>query len=151
MELDIDEIRRRVMHRFPMLLIDRVLEFEEGKSCVALKNVSANEPFFQGHFPEKYIMPGVLILECMAQAAVIANYKNGNQVADSSILMLAGVDKAKFRLPVIPGDRLLLKVKFISKKLNFRLLSGEAYIQEVGGAEKLAASAVLKVVAVPFK
>lgn len=149
MELGLAEIKRRLMHRFPMLLIDRVLEVDEGKSCVALKNVSANEQFFLGHFPEEPIMPGVLILECMAQAGGIASFHN-NDDPENTMLMLAGVDKAKFRIPVRPGDRLLLKVEFTGKKMSVWFLSGKAYIQDADGKERLAASALLKVVAAPL-
>ncbi|TAM26185.1 MAG: 3-hydroxyacyl-ACP dehydratase FabZ [Candidimonas sp.] len=113
MELDIKGIMDRIPHRYPMLLIDRVLEMVPGKSIVAVKNVSFNEPFFNGHFPHHPVMPGVLIIEAMAQAAALFSFEDdcGVNPADKKIAYyLVGVDGARFRRPVVPGDQLRLDV-----------------------------------------
>ena len=113
MKLDIKEIMARLPHRYPMLLIDRVLEMVPGKSIVAIKNVSMNEPFFQGHFPHHPVMPGVLIIEAMAQAAALFSFEGDSSVnpADQkTTYYLVGVDGARFRRPVVPGDQLRLEV-----------------------------------------
>jgi 3-hydroxyacyl-[acyl-carrier-protein] dehydratase len=110
--LDIHEILQYLPHRFPMLLVDRVLECEPGKRLLALKNVTMNEPFFSGHFPHHPVMPGVLIIEALAQAAAILSFKTlGNRPDDKSVYYFVGIDEARFKRPVIPGDQLLLDVK----------------------------------------
>ncbi len=129
MELDINEIKKRLKHRYPFLLIDRVLELEEGVRCVALKNVTINEPFFQGHFPESPIMPGVLIVEALAQTGGIAGYGLYKD-ADKDITFFAGMDKVKFKKPVVPGDQLILKSEFVKRKLNIWVLKGEAFVDD---------------------
>lgn len=107
--MDIDAIKKALPHRYPFLLVDRVVEIEPGKRIKALKNVTVNEPFFQGHFPTQPVMPGVLILEAMAQAGGIMMLEStGDQGA---ICYLTTVDKAKFRRPVVPGDQLVLEVE----------------------------------------
>jgi len=111
-EMDINEVLAHLPHRFPMLLIDRVLECEPGKRIVALKNVSANEPYFPGHFPHHPIMPGVLILEAMAQAAGILTFKtSGTKPDDKTAYYYVGIDSARFKKPVLPGDQLQLEVR----------------------------------------
>ncbi len=113
MELDIKQIMDRLPHRHPMLLVDRVLEMVPGKSIVAIKNVSMNEPFFTGHFPHHPVMPGVLIIEALAQAAALFSFEDDSGVnpADKKIAYyLVGVDGARFRRPVVPGDQLRLEV-----------------------------------------
>ena len=113
MQLDIKAILDRLPHRYPMLLIDRVIEMVPGKSIVALKNVSINEPFFNGHFPHHPVMPGVLILEAMAQAAAVFSFadETGLKPSDEEVLYyFVGIDGARFRRPVIPGDQLHLEV-----------------------------------------
>ncbi|HEY9278790.1 MAG TPA: 3-hydroxyacyl-ACP dehydratase FabZ [Eoetvoesiella sp.] len=113
MELDIKDIMARLPHRHPMLLVDRVLEMVPGKSIVALKNVTMNEPFFTGHFPHHPVMPGVLIIEAMAQAAALFSFEDDSGVnpADKKVAYyLVGVDGARFRRPVVPGDQLRLEV-----------------------------------------
>ena len=98
-------------HRFPFLLIDRIREIELGRRIVALKNVTINEPFFPGHFPQRPIMPGVMILEAMAQAAGILVFRTrGDKPDESSVYYLAGIDKARFKRPVVPGDQLVIEV-----------------------------------------
>jgi len=98
-------------HRYPFVLVDRVLEIEPGKKIKAVKNVSINEPFFPGHFPHHPVMPGVLIVEALAQAAAILSFKTGNFMpSDDSVYYFAGIDKARFKKPVSPGDQLILEV-----------------------------------------
>ncbi|UOF93914.1 MAG: 3-hydroxyacyl-ACP dehydratase FabZ [Bordetella sp.] len=115
MELTIDQIKARLPHRYPMLLIDRVLEIKPGKSIIAIKNVSINEPFFEGHFPHFSVMPGVLIIEAMAQAAALFSFdaRNLNLNIDraKTAYYLVGVNDARFRKPVVPGDQLRLEVE----------------------------------------
>ena len=109
--MDIGEVLDHLPHRYPFLLIDRIRTVEPGKRIVALKNVTINEPFFQGHFPQRPIMPGVLILEAMAQAAGILVFRTqGNKPDANSIYYLAGIDKARFKRPVVPGDQLEIEV-----------------------------------------
>jgi|TARA_B110000503_G_C7130657_1_gene406676 3-hydroxyacyl-[acyl-carrier-protein] dehydratase len=113
MQLDIKAILDRIPHRYPMLLIDRVIEMVPGKSIHALKNVSINEPFFSGHFPHHPVMPGVLILEAMAQAAAIFSFadETGLKSENEEILYyFVGIDGARFRKPVLPGDQLHIEV-----------------------------------------
>lgn len=117
MELDIHKVMELLPHRYPFLLIDRVNEFEEGKSLTAIKNVTINEPFFQGHFPGQPIMPGVLVLEAMAQATGLLAFSSMGDAHKSKLYMLVGIDKARFRGQVVPGDQLILK---ISLKRNMR-------------------------------
>lgn len=107
----IDEVMRRLPHRYPMLLVDRVLECVSGERLVALKNVTANEPFFAGHFPGRPVMPGVLMLEALAQAAGVLCFVTANVYPDENVkFYFAGIDKARFRRPVVPGDQLRLEV-----------------------------------------
>jgi 3-hydroxyacyl-[acyl-carrier-protein] dehydratase len=113
-QLDIKEILDRIPHRYPMLLVDRVLEMVPGKSIKALKNVSINEPFFTGHFPHHPVMPGVLILEAMAQAAAIFSFadETGLKPVDGeAVYYFVGIDGARFRKPVLPGDQLIIEVE----------------------------------------
>ncbi|GAA5092540.1 3-hydroxyacyl-ACP dehydratase FabZ [Paenalcaligenes hermetiae] len=113
MELDIQQIMERLPHRYPMLLVDRVVEMVPGKSIVAIKNVSINEPFFTGHFPHHPVMPGVLIIEAMAQAAALFSFEDDADIDPASqkvAYYLVGVDGARFRKPVVPGDQLRLEV-----------------------------------------
>ena len=109
--MDIQEILAHLPHRFPMLLVDRVLECEPGKRILAIKNVTINEPFFSGHFPHHPVMPGVLIVEAMAQAAAILSFRTlGTKPDDKSVYYFVGIDGARFKRPVCPGDQLLLEV-----------------------------------------
>ena len=118
-EMDVYEILSRLPHRFPMLMIDRVIECEPGKRIVALKNVSINEPFFPGHFPGVPIMPGVLILEAMAQAAGLLAFSTlGMQADGQSLYYFAGIDEARFKRPVKPGDQLVIEVRATANRLN---------------------------------
>ena len=109
MTMDIHEILKRLPHRYPFLLVDRVLELETGKRIVALKNVTMNEPFFSGHFPHRPVMPGVMMLEALAQAsAILAFDTSGVRPDDKTVFYFVGIDKARFKRPVEPGDQLVL-------------------------------------------
>jgi 3-hydroxyacyl-[acyl-carrier-protein] dehydratase len=110
--MDIHQILEHLPHRYPFLLVDRVVEFEVGKSLHAYKNVTINEPFFQGHFPHHPVMPGVLIMEALAQAAGILSFKTmGEMPSDDSVFYFVGIDEARFKKPVMPGDQLHLHVE----------------------------------------
>ena len=117
MELDISKVMELLPHRYPFLLVDRVVGLEQGKSLSAIKNVSINEPFFQGHFPGQPIMPGVLILEAMAQATGLLAFSSMGDAHKSKLYLLVGIDKARFRGQVVPGDQLALN---ITLKRNMR-------------------------------
>lgn len=117
MELDIHKVMELLPHRYPFLLIDRVNEFEEGKSLTAIKNVTINEPFFQGHFPGQPIMPGVLVLEAMAQATGLLAFSSMGDAHKSKLYMLVGIDKARFRGKVVPGDQLVLSI-FLKRNMR---------------------------------
>jgi 3-hydroxyacyl-[acyl-carrier-protein] dehydratase len=137
--MDIDEILKYLPHRYPFLLIDKVLEIEMGKSLVAIKNVTMNEQFFTGHFPNQPVMPGVLILEALAQAGGVLAYKSTNTLpADGVLYYFAGVDHARFRRVVKPGDQLRLEVKVLRSKGDFWKLEACAYV-----GDELACSAEL--------
>lgn len=111
-EMDVNEVLAHLPQRFPMMMIDRVREFEAYKRIVAIKNVSANEPYFQGHFPQRPIMPGVLILEAMAQAAGVLVFRSrGEKPNPDSLYYYVGIDRARFKKPVVPGDQLEVEVK----------------------------------------
>jgi len=116
MSMTIDEVMQYLPHRYPFLLIDRVLQLELGKTIIAVKNVSINEPFFPGHFPGSPVMPGVLILEAMAQAAALLSFKTENYAPDEiGIVYFAGIDGARFKKPVIPGDQLIISVEILRR------------------------------------
>ena len=126
--LDVDELMQILPHRFPMLMIDRLIDIKPGDSAVAVKNVSYNEHFFQGHFPQKPIMPGVLMIEAMAQAAAAFTSYTENLDAEGKIVLFMGVDKARFRKPVVPGDQLLIKVATVQRRPPVWRFSGEATV-----------------------
>lgn len=125
--LNIQQILGMLPHRYPFLLIDRVLEYEEGKSLVAIKNVTYNEPFFQGHFPGLKVMPGVLLIEAVAQAGGILLYLSIPD-PEKKLVFLSKIDKAKFRKPVIPGDQVRLEVELIKMKTKFCYVKGRALV-----------------------
>ena len=113
-QIDISEIQKILPHRYPFLMIDRVIEVDPGKTLKAIKNVSVNEPFFEGHFPHHPLFPGVLMLECIAQAsAILASLMIDATASRKSVYLFAGVDKARFKRPVGPGDQLFIDVKFL--------------------------------------
>jgi 3-hydroxyacyl-[acyl-carrier-protein] dehydratase len=112
--LDISQIKEYLPHRYPMLLVDRVLDYELGKSIVAIKNVTANEEYFSGHFPHKPVMPGVLMIEALAQsAALLAFLTMGRKPDSTSVVYFVGIDAARFKRPVGPGDQLRMEVEII--------------------------------------
>lgn len=126
--MDIVEIRNYLPHRYPFLLIDRVISVST-EEVVALKNVSINEPFFNGHFPQEPIMPGVLIVEAMAQAAGILGFVNqGREPDHGAMYVLCGVDNARFKRRVVPGDQLVLKARLLAVKRNILKFTGEAHV-----------------------
>ena len=112
-EMDVNEVLAHLPQRYPMIMVDRVKECEPGKRIVALKNVSANEPYFPGHFPHRPIMPGVLILEAMAQTAGVLMFRTqGTMPDEKTVYYYVGIDKARFKRPVVPGDQLEIEVHF---------------------------------------
>lgn len=127
--MDIHAVMRQLPHRYPFLLIDRVLECEPGESLVALKNVTINEPFFPGHFPHRPVMPGVLILEAMAQATgLLAFATQGSAPRENELYYFVGIDKARFRAPVEPGDQIIFRVKAVSSKRGIWKFTGVAEV-----------------------
>ncbi|MFT3804068.1 MAG: 3-hydroxyacyl-ACP dehydratase FabZ [Burkholderiaceae bacterium] len=134
--LDIRAILEHLPHRYPFLLVDRVLELEKGKRIVAIKNVTINEPFFQGHFPNVPVMPGVLIIEAMAQAAGILSFQTQGQVSDGSALYyFVGIDGARFKRPVGPGDQLRLEAEIIRCARSIWKYSARALVDGKVAAE----------------
>jgi 3-hydroxyacyl-[acyl-carrier-protein] dehydratase len=112
--LDINQIKEYLPHRYPMLLVDRVLDWESGKSISAIKNVTANEEFFNGHFPHKPVMPGVLMVEAMAQAAALLSFLTMGQKPDeNSVVYFIGIDGVRFKRPVVPGDQMRMDVEIV--------------------------------------
>jgi 3-hydroxyacyl-[acyl-carrier-protein] dehydratase len=138
MQLNTLDIMKLLPHRYPFLLVDKITEFEKGQSIVGIKNVTINEPFFQGHFPDHPIMPGVLILEAMAQVggvyAILAK-----EVGENQVPYFVGIDKAKFRKPVLPGDVLSLNLELLAMRRGIYTFSGRATVNG-----KLVAEAELK-------
>ncbi len=134
--MDIHQILKKLPHRYPILLVDRVLEIEKGKRILALKNVSINEPFFEGHFPHRPVMPGVLMLEAMAQAATLLALESSDIVLDdSTVVYFAGIDNARFKRPVEPGDQILLDVTLERAKAGIFKFSGKVLVGDQLAAE----------------
>jgi len=127
--IDVKGIMEILPHRYPFLLVDRIVELERGKSITGIKNVTFNEPFFQGHFPGEPVMPGVLILEAMAQVGgILACLSDPEMIG--RLVYFAGVDKARFRRVVRPGDQLVLRLELIKQKGKISKMSGKAYVDE---------------------
>jgi 3-hydroxyacyl-[acyl-carrier-protein] dehydratase len=127
--LDIHEIQEFLPHRYPFLMVDRVIECEPGKRLVAIKNVTYNEPFFQGHFPHQAIMPGVLIMEALAQATgLLASKSVSDELGRGVTYYLVGLDKARFKRPVVPGDQLQLEVIYLKNRRNIWSFSCRAEV-----------------------
>ena len=133
--MDIQKIQSLLPHRYPFLLVDRVVECEPGKRLVAIKNVTVNEPFFQGHFPSKPVMPGVLLIEAMAQATGLLAMESA-EVPKEAIYYLVGVDKARFKQPVVPGDQVRLEVEVLKHRRDIWVFAAEAKVDD-----RMAASA----------
>lgn len=134
--LDIHEVLEHLPHRYPLLLVDRVLELEKGKRIVALKNVTINEPFFQGHFPHHPVMPGVLQIEALAQAAGILSFQTmGRRSDDRSVYYFVGIDHARFKRPVMPGDQLRLEVEIVRMSRSIWKYAGRALVDGAVAAE----------------
>ncbi len=125
--LTINEIMKILPHRYPMLLVDRVVEIDEGKRIVGIKNVTANEQFFQGHFPGAPVMPGVLIVEAMAQCSAVLILRDIPD-RDEKLFLFGGVDKARFRRPVVPGDQLRMECEVLQRRSNTIKVKGTAAV-----------------------
>jgi len=129
--LDINEVMKHLPHRYPFLLVDKVIDYKVGDYLVAIKNVTVNEPCFTGHFPHRPVMPGVLILEALAQATGILAFKTLNETPkESSLYYFVGIDKARFRKPVEPGDQVILKVKLLKFKRKMWRFEAQALVDE---------------------
>ena len=127
--MDIHQILKKLPHRYPILLVDRVLSIEEGKRIRALKNVTINEPFFVGHFPHRPVMPGVLMLEAMAQTAALLSFAtSGSEPDENSVIYFAGIDGARFKRPVEPGDQLIMEVTLERHKAGIFKYKGVAKV-----------------------
>ncbi len=127
--MDIHQVLKKLPHRYPFVLVDRVLELEPGVRIKALKNVTINEPFFPGHFPHRPVMPGVLMLEALAQAAALLSFETAGRDPDSnSVYYFAGIDGARFKRPVEPGDQLVLEVQLLRSKAGIYKFSARASV-----------------------
>ena len=144
--IDVKRIMKGLPHRYPFLMIDRVLEFEPMKSIVALKNVSVNEPYFVGHFPSHPVMPGVLVIEALAQAAAILSFKTMNKKPeDKSVVYFVGIDNARFKKPVFAGDQLMLHVQLLRRARGLWKFGAQARVDDslVAQAELLCTEKLL--------
>lgn len=139
---DIQWIRERLPHRYPLLLVDRVLKIEPGQRIVALKNVSANENYFNGHFPDRPVMPGVLLLEGMAQAGCILLLESQPERAQK-LMYLMSIEKARFRRPVVPGDQVRYEIEVLRLRSSHARLGGKAFVEEKLAAEAVVSSAMV--------
>lgn len=139
--IDVREIIKILPHRYPFLLVDRIESLKEGEEIVGIKNVTINEPFFVGHFPGNPVMPGVLIIEAMAQVGGILAFHSSPKEWAGSLVYFMGIDKVRFRKPVVPGDQLRLKLTTIRQKQRVFKMRGEAYVEDslVAEAELMAA------------
>lgn len=136
MTMDIHQILKRLPHRYPILLVDRVLEIEKNVRIQALKNVTINEPFFMGHFPHRPVMPGVLILEALAQAAALLSFASMDQdPGEDTVVYFAGIDAARFKRPVEPGDQLILEASIERAKAGIYKYKGRALVDGQLAAE----------------
>ncbi len=135
MIIDINRILKMIPHRYPFLLVDKIVEINENKSIVGIKNVTINESYFQGHFPQKPIMPGVLIIEAMAQVSAVLVVQSLGAQFDGKIVYFMAIDNAKFRKPVIPGDQIELKCKILQGRKNVYKLACEAVVDGCKVAE----------------
>ena len=136
-QLRIQDISALLPHRYPFLLVDRILSIESGVGITSLKNVTINEPFFQGHFPGEPIMPGVLILEAMAQTGIIFAKNTDPDGLEGKLLVFAGMDEVRFRRPVVPGDQLIMDLKLIKRKSMIWKMEGKASVDNKAAAEAI--------------
>ena len=135
-EADLALIKRILPHRYPFLLVDKVRDIVPMESCVGIKNVTSNEPHFEGHFPQEPVMPGVLIIEAMAQAAALLSFKStGVKPDDSTVVYFAGIDNARFKRPVVPGDQLIFDVEITHAKRNIYKYKARASVDGELAAE----------------
>ncbi|MFQ6083287.1 MAG: 3-hydroxyacyl-ACP dehydratase FabZ [Candidatus Aminicenantia bacterium] len=143
--MDIENILNLLPHRYPFLLVDKIIDFKEKKRIVGIKNVTYNESFFQGHFPQKPVMPGVLIIEAMAQTGAVLLIGSVPE-RERKLIYLTGVEKAKFRKPVVPGDQLRMELTILKLKSRVCRMRGEAFVEDklVAEAEILATAADLR-------
>ena len=139
--IDIEGIIKLLPHRYPFILVDRILEIAHGESIVGLKNVTINEPFFQGHFPTRPIMPGVLILEGMAQVGGLLAYITEQDMVGKKLIYFAAMDGVKFRQPVVPGDQIIFKLNVLKRKGKIWKMGGKAFVDDklVAEAQLMAA------------
>ena len=126
--LDIKEIQNFLPHRYPFLLVDRILEVKPGEKIIGLKNVTFNEPFFQGHFPQSPVMPGVLVIEAMAQVGGILAYHSASPEAKGKLIYFAAIDKARFRKPVVPGDQIIFELEMLRQRAKVCKMKGKALV-----------------------
>ncbi len=142
--LTIEDIKKMLPHKYPFLLVDRVLAYEKGVWIKTIKNVTFNEPFFMGHFPNRSVMPGVLVVEAMAQSGGILAFLSMDEeeykksAGGKRMVYFVGIDKAKFKKPVIPGDQIVMEIKILKHKLDVWKMEGKAFVDE-----KLVAEAVM--------
>lgn len=141
-QLKIEEIKKLIPHRYPFLLVDRVLEVEEGR-ILSIKNVSANEEFFNGHFPDRPMMPGVLQVEAMAQSGCLMLMHSHIEDPEDSLIVFTGINKAKFRKSVVPGDQLVMEVKLVNQRRNFINMEGTAKVDGTVVCELEASAAIV--------
>ncbi|RLB04408.1 MAG: 3-hydroxyacyl-[acyl-carrier-protein] dehydratase FabZ [Deltaproteobacteria bacterium] len=133
--IDVNEIMSFLPHRYPFLFVDRIIELQEGKRIVGIKNVTINEPFFQGHFPGEPVMPGVLIIEAMGQTAGVLAYKAMGKEAEGKAVYLMSINRVKFRRPVVPGDQLRLELDVVRHKGFIWAFKGKAFVEDQVVAE----------------
>jgi beta-hydroxyacyl-ACP dehydratase FabZ len=128
--LDVRKIMRYLPHRYPFILVDRILELDPNKSITGLKNVTINEPFFQGHFPTAPIMPGVLIIEAMAQVGGVLAISSLPEGGEGALMYFMGLDQVKFRKPVVPGDQLIMELEVLKQRAKIMKLAGVAKVED---------------------
>lgn len=129
-ELDIQAILKMLPHRYPFVMVDRITRIDPGKEIVGLKNVTMNEPFFQGHFPEQPVMPGVMILEGMAQVGGVLGFQSKPEMIGEKLLYFAGINNARFRKPVVPGDQVIFKLNLLKMKRGIMVMEGKAFVDD---------------------
>ncbi len=128
LKLDILDILKLLPHRYPFIMVDKIVEMVAGESVVGIKNVTINEPFFQGHFPERPVMPGVMVLEGMAQVGGVLGFHSMPEMIGNKLLYFAGIDNVRFRRPVIPGDQITFELKLLKMKRGIMFMDGRASV-----------------------